>query len=185
MKPKPIVFTDAELIVQFQNGEIAGFNNLVLRHSKKLLSFLYYRFPSRPICQDASQKFWLSASIKFINHTYKELNHFPQWMRTSAFRLCLNETRNQPKMVDIDLALNKPDSSIDDTDNSINDAKSTLIKKILITLTQRRQDIFNLHVLKGIKFKVIAKSLGVTVGYVKSEYHKIVVIIRNKFPRKK
>jgi RNA polymerase sigma factor (sigma-70 family) len=180
MKPKPIIFTDAELIVQFQNGNIAGFNNLVLRHNKKLLSFLYFRFTSRAICQDSTQKFWLSASIKFLDHTYIELNRFPQWMRTTTFRLCLNETRNGQKNVDIDLVLNKPDNSNDDIDNTVNDAKSTLIKKILITLTQRRQDIFNLHVLKGIKFKIIAKSLGVTAGYVKSEYHKIVVIIRNR-----
>src|ERR1039457_1271377 len=97
MKKKVIFFTDAQLIVQFQNGDIKGFNELEHRHGKKLLTFLINRFHSKDNCKDACQKFWMSALIKFTNRTYKERNRFPQWMRTSTFRIYLNDNRNESK----------------------------------------------------------------------------------------
>ena len=89
MKKKVIFFTDARLIVQFQKGDIKGFNALELRHGKRLIAFLFSHFHLLQNCEDACQKFRLSAYIKFMDRTYIEKNHFPQWMQTSAFHIFL------------------------------------------------------------------------------------------------
>jgi len=183
MKKKVIFFTDAQLIVQFQNGDVKGFNALELRHGKKLIAFLFKHFHSIENCKDACQKFWLSAVIKFLDHTYIEKNHFLQWMQTSAFHIYLNDHRNDNKKAPIEKALDKP-APINEEDNSTTKEKVAALRKLFSKLTPRMKDMLIMHYINGIKWKVIGKKYKNSANSIRSECSKVMKTLKRKLSKK-
>ena len=76
--------TDEELIVQFQQGNIGAFNELVQRYKDKLLNYVYYYFNDLDTAEDIVQ----DTFLKLYTHknSYKEVAKFSTWIYTIAFK---------------------------------------------------------------------------------------------------
>ena len=75
-------FSDEELMSRFQDGDVNAYNELVLRYSNKLLSFIYRFTNDLEAAEDILQDTLLKVFTH--KHYYKEIAKVSTWMYTIA-----------------------------------------------------------------------------------------------------
>jgi len=89
----PAADPDVRLMLAFKHGDPAAFEELLRRHFRGVLNFVY-RFIGR---RDIAEELTHEVFIKVYRSTagYEPRAHFRTWLFTIAKRVCLNELRRR------------------------------------------------------------------------------------------
>ena len=170
--------TDEELIVQFQQGNIGAFNELVQRYKDKLLNYVYYYFNDLDTAEDIVQ----DTFLKLYTHknSYKEVAKFSTWIYTIAGNLSKTELRKRKRRKtfsmsdytkdDFDLIIKSKDVSPDQKhDNAEN------LKKLKYGLKKLSLDFKTVLILRDIQelsYETISNITNMPLGTVKSRINR-------------
>lgn len=169
---------DAALIILIKNGDKKAEGALFLLCKNKMYRVAYGYYRNRQDAEDAYMEAFDMAMVAMMDGSYIEKNHFEQYVCAIIHNKFLNGIRNRHTMINYDELLNNPESL--DEDDGLKEERKERIRITITTLSQKRQDLYNLRV-KGKKgYNEIGELLGISPKSASSEFEKILQIIKSK-----
>jgi RNA polymerase sigma-70 factor (ECF subfamily) len=86
---------DVALMLRFQRGEAAAFDELVRRHQKAVLNIAWRYAGDRALADDLAQEIFVK--VWRARASYHPSARFSTWLYRIAVNRCLNEIRSRPK----------------------------------------------------------------------------------------
>ncbi len=84
-------YTDEELIISFQGGDVNSFNEIVLRYKDRLLNYINGYMNDVAVSENLLQDTFMKVYTH--GHSYKEIAKFSTWIYTIAGNLAKTELR--------------------------------------------------------------------------------------------
>ena len=184
---KPTTFyTDSELeqidedalVNQFQNGDTAAFNPLVLKYQKKIYNLMYQRVRDQETAKDLCQEVFLKAFNALPN--FKGGSAFYSWIYRIAINCSIDfqRQRNRDKVLTFEELPFEADEVLRMTDShpspeQLLDEKELglIIRKAVKKLPPGQRRVFNLRHRRELAIKEIAALLNRSEGTVKAHLH--------------
>jgi RNA polymerase sigma-70 factor (ECF subfamily) len=171
-----------ELIRQVQQGDRDAFTELVSLYQRKVFKLAFGFFQDKDDAMEIVQETFLRVYEKI--HRFEHSDNasptaFKNWVYRIAYRLCIDFYRKFKKKKADDRELYEFYESRDrETTNPESQMdrlhfKHTL-RKCVMRLPKRQQMIFMLKQYSDLKHEEISRLLNVSVGTVKSQYHRAV-----------
>jgi len=169
---------EAKIMVEVAKGDLSAFREIVERHQKTLLNYIYRYTGDRAISEDIAQEVFLRV-FKFSKE-YRPLSSFKTWLFKIATNLCLNELRDnriQRNTIDIfelneagfvALAVKRlsPERELE------NRELSWTLKAALRSLPEKQRIALLLHKYEGFSYLEISRMMGCSVPSVESLIHR-------------
>ena len=179
-------YTDTELeqidedalVNQFQNGDTAAFNPLVLKYQKKIYNLMYQRVRDPETAKDLCQEVFLKAFNALPN--FKGGSAFYSWIYRIAINCSIDfqRQRNRDRVLTFEELPLEADEVLRMTDSSpsperLLDEKELglIIRKAVKKLPPGQRRVFNLRHRRELAIKEIAALLNRSEGTVKAHLH--------------
>ena len=172
---------DAPLARDFQSGNSAAFDKLVVRHKDNIFNLCYWYLGEYQEANDAAQE----AFIKIFRslNTFRFKSAVSTWFYRITVNTCISrlkslQYRQRKRMVSLDnSATAEPDDhSVQLGDESQSPAKElekkerlTLIKKAIDSLPLDQKMVVTLRDIQGLSYNDISSATGLKLGTVKSK----------------
>jgi RNA polymerase sigma-70 factor (ECF subfamily) len=170
---------DVQLMLRFQRGDTAAFQQLFNRYSASVVNFAFRFVRSRERAEELAQEVFLQ--VYRWQERYEPTAKFATWLFKIANNHCLNEVRKHEYKVSIeslDAPLNdegdERGQNLPDTNPRKGDeilaAKQAAdkIQKILQRLPESQRTAVTLSRFEGLSYQEVAEVLGTTEKAVKS-----------------
>ena len=181
-----IFYTDAELeqidenalVNQFQNGDTAAFNPLVLKYQKKIYNLMYQRVRDQETAKDLCQEVFLKAFNALPN--FKGGSAFYSWIYRIAINCSIDfqRQRNRDRVLtfeelpfEADEVLRMSDSHPSPEQLFNEKELGLIIRKAVRKLPPGQRRVFNLRHRRELAIKDIAALLNRSEGTVKAHLH--------------
>ena len=179
-------YTDAELeqidenalVNQFQNGDTAAFNPLVLKYQKKIYNLMYQRVRDQETAKDLCQEVFLKAFNALPN--FKGGSAFYSWIYRIAINCSIDfqRQRNRDRVLtfeelpfEADEVLRMSDSHPSPEQLFNEKELGLIIRKAVRKLPPGQRRVFNLRHRRELAIKDIAALLNRSEGTVKAHLH--------------
>ena len=166
------------LVNQFQNGDTAAFNPLVLKYQKKIYNLMYQRVRDQETAKDLCQEVFLKAFNALPN--FKGGSAFYSWIYRIAINCSIDfqRQRNRDKVLMFEELPFEADEMLRMTDShpspeQLLDEKELglIIRKAVRKLPPGQRRVFNLRYRRELAIKDIAALLNRSEGTVKAHLH--------------
>ena len=194
-KPAGSSGTDAALIKAIQGGDMAAFDQLVVKHKDKLFNMVYWLLGDYQEANDCAQEIFIKVfkSIK----KFRFQSSFSTWLYRIATNTCKNRLKSsafrwKKRMV----SLENPESSKQDNrsyeiqngspspENSLEKKEQImLIQKAVNALPREQNRVVVLRDIQGLSYQEIADITGLNLGTVKSRLARARMELRNRLNR--
>jgi RNA polymerase sigma-70 factor (ECF subfamily) len=178
--PTAATDADTELMLRFQAGEPACFDELVARYQRPLLGFVYRMVRNQAASEDLLQE----AFLRVYRHRerYRPQARFSTWMYQIAGRLALNYLRDHSR--------DRRNASLDDRENedaaplqvadrrptaeqvlvaaSAQAQRAARVRDAVTGLPERQRAAVILHKYQGQSYAAIGAALGLSESATKS-----------------
>ena len=163
--------SDHELALKAKAGDESAFNELMRRHYKGILNFIY-KFTYKPeICEDLTQEVFLRV-YKSIN-TYEPQAKFSTWLYKIATNLCLTNLKKKNLNISLD-EIRENIGELEDVKSE--DAQNLMQRKQLnervmqaiSTLPEKERLAITLCKYHGLSYLEVSEALDCSVGAVKT-----------------
>ncbi len=169
--------TDIELMRRVKSGDDSAFTELMKRHYKSIMNFIYRFTNDRNDSEDLAQEVFLRVyrSVK----EYKPQAKFSTWLYKIATNVCLTELKLKRRMTNVSLdeiQENKHDIGDSTSPNGYDlinrrDIKDTIFQA-LNSIPERERISIILCKYEGFSYDEVADVIGCTVGAVKTYIHR-------------
>lgn len=178
MSPKVDLLTagDAELVKLAQRGDMAAFEQLVVRHRDKIYSRAFSMMRNEDDALDLSQEAWVKGWQRLVQ--FQGESSFATWMTRIVINLCLDELRRQKRVraesVEVmdegagGVERFMPVVHINPTEGLERNDLRKRIDEALSRLTHEHRTVLVLHEFEQLEYKQIAKRMGCSIGTVMS-----------------
>lgn len=166
------------LVNQFQNGDTAAFNPLVLKYQKKIYNLMYQRVRDQETAKDLCQEVFLKAFNALPN--FKGGSAFYSWIYRIAINCSIDfqRQRNRDKVLMFEELPFEADEMLRMTDShpspeQLLDEKELglIIRKAVRKLPPGQRRVFHLRHRRELAIKEIAALLNRSEGTVKAHLH--------------
>jgi RNA polymerase sigma-70 factor (ECF subfamily) len=178
--------TDIELVKKSAQGNIAAFEQIYLRHHRRIYS-LCLRMMANPVeAEDMMQEVFIQLYRKI--GSFRGDSQFTTWLhRLTVNQVLMYFRRKNVKIEKMTEDEEFPEQVILGTENP---RKMQIVDKIAIDeaieqLPTGYRTIFVLHDVEGFEHEEISKMLGLSVGTSKSQLHKARLKMRKLLQKKK
>lgn len=169
--------SDIELMLRAKTGDDSAFTELMRRHYKGVVNYVYRFTNDRANSEDLAQEVFLRVyrSVK----RYKPQAKFSTWLYKIATNLCITEvkSRNKKQSVSLDeMQENTGDlgdsKSEDPSDLTFRREIGTAIFETLRSLPERERVAIILCKYEDLPYEEVAEVIGCTIGAVKTYVHR-------------
>ena len=169
--------SDIELMLRAKTGDDSAFTELMRRHYKGVVNYVYRFTNDRANSEDLAQEVFLRVyrSVK----RYKPQAKFSTWLYKIATNLCITEvkSRNKEQSVSLDeMQENTGDlgdsKSEDPSDLTFRREIGTAIFETLKSLPERERVAIILCKYEDLPYEEVAEVIGCTIGAVKTYVHR-------------
>src|SRR5262245_42861846 len=169
---------DAELVGQWQAGDLRAFETLVRRHERRVFRLLYRMLGSREEAEDATQEAFLS--LHRHGHRFRGEARFSTFLYRVAANAALNRRRSlgraRARVEELGrqetFSEAQPSRSPDPEAAAHGAQVQQAVQLALLDLPQALRAAVVLFDIEGRPYKEIAEALGVPEGTVKSRIHR-------------
>jgi RNA polymerase sigma-70 factor (ECF subfamily) len=166
--------SDVELVRRVREGDISAFDELVRRYAGSIFRVAYMMVRNHADADDITQETFVRA-FKSI-HTFDERFRLYTWLRRIAVNLSFNclKARGRQRMVSLPL-VDEDGRGCDIPDPSPGCEAAGLrhdLELALNKLPPEQRAVFTLHVLEGMDYKEISRSLKIPLGTVMSRLNR-------------
>lgn len=171
--------TDEELIVQFQEGNLEAYTEIVNRYKDRLTNFVFRYVGSYDECEDIVQDTLVKVYVS--KHLYKEIAKFSTWIYTIAINLAKTKAikKQKYKVFSLSEAYDDEDKDFDipdDTTRPDTDMDSVIqdehIQKALAKLKEEYRKLVILRDVEDFSYEEICDMTGLPMGTVKSRINR-------------
>ena len=172
-------YTDEQLILNFQKGDIKSFNEIVERFKDRLLNFVNGYMNDHEVSENLVQDTFVKVYTH--GHSYREISKFSTWIYTIAGNLAKTELRklkrrktysfSQLSNEDREFSLDRH-SSRDNKNASERTHKYQQIKKAIPQLSEDFRNIIILRDIQELSYDEISNITGLAIGTVKSRINR-------------
>jgi len=171
------ILADDALVARAQEGDVAAFDELVLKHNKRLFAMVYHMTKDREDAYDLLQDIFAKA-YRSINK-FKGKSSFYTWIYSIGVNMTINHLKKRKR---------RQTCSLDDEDNGIQsqaanpatgfradprrEADLQILQKrmneALMKLSEHHRSVVVLFDIQGIPQAKISEMLGISEGTVRS-----------------
>jgi RNA polymerase sigma-70 factor (ECF subfamily) len=165
---------DSHLVKRFKEGEEKAFNQLVLRHQKRIYDLIYRMTRNRDDAADLSVEVFVRA-YRSLN-AFEERSSFYVWVAKIAVNLSLSFLKREKFrsfLSFLDLAETKTTSDSPAKEMEKSELK-VAIDGAIKSLPVRQRTAFILKYYQGLSHEEIAEIMGITEGASKANYFQAV-----------
>lgn len=159
---------DELLVLRYQLGDLAAFDELMRRWEPRLLYYLRRLVPQEADAWDALQRTWLAA-FRDVRHL-KEPRALRAWLyrvaRNQAASHCRKELGHRSR---VDEEVDPDQIAESDWIPTVDEAER--VHMALASLSVRHREVITLHFLEQMPLEEIAEVTSTPVGTVKSRLH--------------
>ena len=165
------LLNDKELVLRYQNGDVASFEVLVDRYQNKVYSYVLMLVKDRQLADDIFQDTFLKIIRTIKAGFYKEEGKFIQFAMRIAHNLIIDHFRKakrlpmvDPTKEDYDMLANARflDPSIEE--QIITDQIHDDIRKMIEFLPEEQREVLNMRMYADMSFKEIADATNVSIN---------------------
>ena len=174
-------YTDEQLILKFQKGDIKSYNEIVERFKDRLLNFVNGYMHDYEVAQNLVQDTFVKVYTH--GHSYKEISKFSTWIYTIAGNLAKTELRklkrrktysfSQLSNDEREFSLDKHSMAI--SNNSERGERHQKYHDIREAIPRLNEDFRNIIILRDIQelsYDEISNITGLAIGTVKSRINR-------------
>ncbi len=186
---------DAALVRAIQAGDMAAFDQMVVKHKDKLFNMVYWFLGDYQEANDCSQEIFIKVfkSIK----KFRSESSFSTWLYRIAINTCKNRLKSSAyRWKKKTVPLENPESSEDgnlsykihnDSPSPANELEKKerlmMIQKAINALPQEQNRVVVLRDIQGLSYQEIVDVTGLNLGTVKSRLARARMELRNKLNR--
>ena len=186
---------DAALVRAIQAGDMAAFDQMVVKHKDKLFNMVYWFLGDYQEANDCSQEIFIKVfkSIK----KFRSESSFSTWLYRIAINTCKNRLKSSAyRWKKKTVPLENPESSKDgnlsykihnDSPSPANELEKKerlmMIQKAINALPQEQNRVIVLRDIQGLSYQKIVDLTGLNLGTVKSRLARARLELRNKLNR--
>lgn len=167
---KTIALSDNELISRYVNGDESALKTLILRHEKKVFSYIMLSVKNRELAEDIFQDTFIKVINTLRSGNYKEEGKFLQWVMRIANNLKIDYYRKIQRMpafesnddFDIFDFISEVDMSVEQ--KMITEQIYEDVKHIVQYLPEEQREVLEMRIFQGISFKDISEQTGVSIN---------------------
>ena len=167
---KTIALSDNELISRYVNGDESALKTLILRHEKKVFSYIMLSVKNRELAEDIFQDTFIKVINTLRSGNYKEEGKFLQWVMRIANNLKIDYYRKIQRMpafesnddFDIFDFISEVDMSVEQ--KMITEQIYEDVKQIVQYLPDEQREVLEMRIFQGISFKDISDQTGVSIN---------------------
>ncbi|MBI2930494.1 MAG: sigma-70 family RNA polymerase sigma factor [Planctomycetes bacterium] len=157
---------DIELMLRFQAGDERAFEELVLKHQKRILNVVYRALGDRAQAEDAAQDIFLK--VYRARRSYRPQAKFSTWLYRIAVNHCLNEVRaRRPGPIPMDDLLQEPVAHSPDDQMNQTDLQRA-VKEAIDALPENQRVAVILARFEDLSYEEIGEAMGLSLEAVKS-----------------
>ena len=187
--------TDEALILGCQRGDEASFDQLFERYRSKLFTFIWRYVRHREVAEDIFQETFVRVFARA--GTYRRRAKVSTWMYTIAANLCRDELKRRKRHGTISLDEPRAGDGPDEAwslaltladergENPRASAEETehraALWRAVDALPDELRVTLELQTVHGLKYREVAKILGIPLGTVQSRIHNAVKLLRKQF----
>ena len=163
--------TDAELINAYKNGDISGYNEIVLRYQQQVYWVIRKMVNSHDDADDLTQEVFIKVYSALKD--FREESNLFTWLYRIATNYSINHIRkvkvkntvsfeviNEP----FELNEKKSDEAIDEN------TKRKLLLEAIETLPAQQRAVFNMRYYDELSYEDISNMLNKSIGGIKANY---------------
>jgi len=164
------VLDDNELITRYIAGDESALKALIMRHQRRLFSYIMVSVKNRELAEDIFQETFIKVVNTLRSGNYKEEGKFLQWIMRIANNLKIDHFRKNQRM-----PMYENDGSYDifdmvqDSDLSIEQKMITGqihedISRLVKYLPEEQREVLEMRIYHDISFKEIAEKTNVSIN---------------------
>jgi len=194
-KPTGSPDPDAAFVRAVQDGDMAAFDQLVIKHKDKLFNMVYWFLGDYQEANDCAQDIFIKV-FKGIKK-FRFESSFSTWLYRIAINTCKNRLKSSAyRWKKRTVSLENPDSSRDGNRsyeiqngspspaNELEKKEKIMrIQKAVNSLPQEQNRIIVLRDIQGLSYQEISDITGLKLGTVKSRLARARMELRNKLNR--
>lgn len=163
--------TDEQLVIKYSIGNNTAFDELLSRHKKNVYNYIYFIVKCRELAEDIFQETFIKAIVTIKQGRYIENGKFRAWIIRIAHNLIIDHFRqekndntvsNDDMIVDLLNDASLCDSTIED--QLIHSQILEDVRKLISVLPDTQREVLEMRYYKGLSFKEIADSTGISIN---------------------
>jgi len=194
-KPEGSPDPDAAFVRAVQGGDMAAFDQLVIKHKDKLFNMVYWLLGDYQEANDCAQEIFIKVFKAIKRFRFESL--FSTWLNRIAINTCKNRLKSSASWwKKRTVSLENPESSKQDNcsyeiqngspspENRLETKERImLIQKAVNALPQEQNRVVVLRDIQGLSYQEIADITGLNPGTIKSRLARARMELRNKLNR--
>lgn len=175
---------DAQLMLRVRDGDAACFGQLLDRHRRPVIHFLYRMVQDQAVAEELAQEVFLR--IYRARGSYEPTAKFTTWLFRIASHLALNSIRDRKgerRQESLDGAEQPQevwDRRLTVEQDLLREARLREIRSAIETLPAKQRAAVLMHKYEELDYSQIARSLGCSESAVKSLLFRAYETLRNK-----
>ncbi len=163
--------SDSELIAAFKNGDIRGYNEIVLKYQQQVYWVIRKMVNSHDDADDLTQEVFIKVYSALKD--FREESNLFTWLYRIASNYSINHIRKMKirNTVSFEIVTEQVESKDKRTDESIDEiSRRKLLEEAIETLPAKQRAVFNMRYYDELSYEDIAKILKKSVGGIKANY---------------
>ena len=165
------ILNDKELVLRYQNGDVASFKLLVDRYQNKIFSYVLMLVKDKQLADDIVQDTFLKIIRTIKAGAYKEEGKFIQFAMRIAHNLIIDHFRKakrlpmvDPTKEDYDMLDNARISDPSIEEKIITEQVYDDIRKMIDYLPEEQREVLVMRMYDDMSFKEIADATNVSIN---------------------
>jgi len=163
--------TDTELISAYKNGDISGYNEIVLRYQKQVYWVIRKMVNSHDDADDLTQEVFIK--IYSALKDFREESNLFTWLYRIATNYSINHIRKAKvrNTVSFEVVTQSIESNEKKSDEAIDEnTRRKVLEEAIETLPAQQRAVFNMRYYDELSYEEISKILKKSVGGIKANY---------------
>ncbi len=164
----PLKYDEITVLTRVARGDEPAFHQLFDQYKQKVYSFAFYLTRSEAMAEEITQEIFIKVWIH--RKILSEINYFTSWLKTIVRNQSYNYLRriaNEKIMLRGIASSAEFQASVTETD-VLTREYGQLLEHAIAQLPSQQRKVYLLSRQEGLKHKVIAEKMGITVSTVKN-----------------
>jgi RNA polymerase sigma-70 factor (ECF subfamily) len=167
----PKINNDSELIRQFKNGDVKGYNEIVRKYQKQVYWVIRKMVLDHDEADDITQEVFIKVHSALKD--FREESNLFTWLYRIATNYSINHLKKVKtrSTVSVEIVAEALESNEKGTDERIDEVqRRKILEEAIDTLPAQQRAVFDLRYYDQLPYDEIAGILGKSVGGIKANY---------------
>lgn len=173
--------SDNELIARFLSGDRAAFDELVIRHQKRVYATAYRMVANAEVAEEIAQETFVRA-FKGLG-SFRRKAGFGTWLYRITMNLCYDELKGRRKNVELDPETLAGEVGVSPHERMAEDERKMWLERQIGLLPFKQKSVLVLRAYQGLSFKEIGRAVGCSANSAKVNYRHAVLKLKDALAR--